>query len=316
MILEMDDYKINLRTICERYGHSFGSETLKVIALFLINERRCKPIEMLYTDFLSRQTTDSRNALERKLPDFDKWRSATPLLTANIQKEMIAQLLVYPDIMDNGSIVNWYHFPHYNGFNFHPGVILNEDLELSYLIESHKRTFRYLFTIVFNLTDNAEELFRYHFHNTCKGDVNDFKQFILTAEKENRKSIGSGIKLWNYVSEITYHNDPVTGLDLILNSIGLRLIGYLKREYKNAKPQVVAFLLRSLIEVNAIEKDNTVNITKLHSILKESLGEIGTRQAFSHAFNKSEDSYAKSEIAKITRQLREKLKGSKTQFQV
>lgn len=191
----MDVFKIDLETFCECWN--VNDDCKSEISGFLISQNKQVPIEELYIAFLSRQDRHTQQLLESKLPDLDKWKNEK-FLTGAIQKEMIKQLQEHPDIVNDGHKINHYHFPHYNGYNFYPGVILNQKIELNYNLASHQKLFRYLFASIFAQTENYELLFQYHLHNSFKNDKQKMNLFLFGVEKDYQRLISSGKKAWDY----------------------------------------------------------------------------------------------------------------------
>lgn len=77
--------------------------------------------------------------------------------------------------------------------------------------------------------------------------------------------------------------------------------------YKDAKPQVIAFMLFALKEMKYLKDVHFKNKTQLHEALQNSFGEIGTRQALNSNIEKCEakDDYLKAQIKTHQREIQQ-----------
>jgi hypothetical protein len=187
-------FKIDLEVFCDRY--KVDQKCMDEIALFLINHTYSNAIPEFYEPFISRQL--NADALMNNLPHQDKWKEN--FKDGDTQREMIRQLYNYPDIVNEGTKVNWYYFPLYKDKNnFSNGVILNTALLLDWNNLRHKHLFTLLFANMFSQTKLPSEFLHYHFVNSFDCNKIQYCQFLTLVTGDHKDYVGTRIdflKTW------------------------------------------------------------------------------------------------------------------------
>lgn len=104
---------------------------------------------------------------------------------------------------------------------------------------------------------------------------------------------------------------PNETFEIYLNIRNKKLYPYLTRTYANAKPEIIAFMLKALEGLEFLNEGSlTNNKTALYAALKNTFGKIGTRQSLNTNLNKliSPDRYLSDQIATHTNEIKKAAK--------
>ncbi|MCW5910941.1 MAG: hypothetical protein KIT62_07700 [Cyclobacteriaceae bacterium] len=202
---KIDLFEIRTDILCDVYKATGNFKIRKTIADVLSRENLDKSTLDLYNDFLRRHPE-----FKIELPDEEEFINKGFVTGARCMK-MVHELWSRPDLddlieihSDNSRSYGRENHYYFFGETENPGeffqvpqqgVILNQKVEIDRT--RHPVLYRFLFAFVFYVTSDPISFLSYHFEETFKRSLTDYKDFLFIVEKENPNLIEPGKRIWN-----------------------------------------------------------------------------------------------------------------------
>lgn len=142
-------------------------------------------------------------------------------------------------------------------------------------------------------------------HNIIEDWIFFCMQYADPVKQEQLKSINAGIKAYvegllqkeqasdsinKAPSDIIKTSDHFSTFEIsfenYLSDKGKMILPYLKSSYTNQPPKVIAYMLFALNDMSLISESVFKNVSQLHKVLKQTMGDVGTRQALQKHISK------------------------------